>query len=234
MRLLNSWGEWMKVLIVDDEAELLKRLTILFESQGYECQTLSSYQDLKEFADKKKAAVNLIVLDRLLGGQDSATLIPRLKSTFSKTHILVLSAVDTALEKAEALDAGADDYLAKPFSSVELMARVKALTRRISLYESDKISLKNLDISLNERQAQVGNAALNLTPKEVAVLHLLAVTPGKVYSKEALLEMIWKQKADLETKVVEVAINKIRRELSESQAEVSIKNVRNVGYWIEG
>lgn len=223
----------MKILIVDDELELLKRLTILFESEGYECLSLSSYSELNDFIDKKKTAVDLVVLDRLLGGQDSATLIPKIKNTFARTNILILSAVDTAIEKAEALNAGADDYLAKPFSSLELLARVKVLTRRISMYDQSKMSIKNLDVSLQDRQASVADQSLNVTPKEVAVLHLLASNPGKVYSKEALLEVIWKQKNTVETKVVEVAINKLRKELLDSGAEVCIKNVRNVGYWLE-
>lgn len=223
----------MKVLIVDDEAELLKRLRMLFEAEGYECLTLSSFADLKDFIDKKKSSVDLVILDRMLGGMDSAALIPRLKSTFSKTNILVLSAVDTALEKVEALNAGADDYLAKPFSSLELLARAKVLTRRIALYESDILRIGEISIAIKERTVRVGEQLLNLTPKEVLVLHLLASNPGKVYSKESLLDLIWKQKADIETKVVEVAINKLRRVFSEAGAEIAIKNVRNVGYWIE-
>lgn len=223
----------MKVLIVDDEAELLKRLRMLFEAEGYECLTLSSFADLKDFIDKKKSSVDLLILDRMLGGMDSAALIPRLKSTFSKTNILVLSAVDTALEKVEALNAGADDYLAKPFSSLELLARAKVLTRRIALYESDILRIGEISIAIKERTVRVGEQLLNLTPKEVLVLHLLASNPGKVYSKESLLDLIWKQKADIETKVVEVAINKLRRVFSEAGAEIAIKNVRNVGYWIE-
>lgn len=223
----------MKIVIVDDEAELLKRLTVLFESEGYNCVGIDSYGGLQDFVSKRKLQPDLIVLDRMLGGQDSVSLIQKIKNTFSKTNILVLSAVDTAIEKADALNAGADDYLAKPFSSVELLARVKVLTRRISLYNSNVVAIGNTQIQLSERQVVVDGQSLNLTFKELSVFHLLASNPGKVYSKEVLLELVWKQNSGVETKVVEVAINKIRKELLESHSNVNIKNIRNVGYWVE-
>lgn len=223
----------MKIVIVDDENEILKRLQVLFESEGYEVFGLVSILELEKFLERKKLQPDLIVLDRMLNGTDSATLIPKIKNTFARTNVLVLSAIDTALEKAEALNAGADDYLAKPFSSIELMARVKVLTRRISLYNSETLLIGNLEIKINDREARVNGRALNLTHKEFSVLHVLATTPGKVYSKESLLELVWKQSAGQESKVVEVAVNKIRKVLGDEKTQVSLKNIRNVGYWLE-
>lgn len=223
----------MKIVIVDDENEILKRLQVLFESEGYEVFGLDSISELEKFLDRKKLQPDLIVLDRMLNGTDSATLIPKIKNTFARTNVLVLSAIDTALEKAEALNAGADDYLAKPFSSIELMARVKVLTRRISLYNSEALKIGNLEIKINDREALVSGRPLNLTHKEFSVLHVLATTPGKVYSKESLLELVWKQSAGQESKVVEVAVNKIRKVLGDEETQVSLKNIRNVGYWLE-
>lgn len=224
----------MNVLIVEDESELLKKIAVLAESGGYNVRTVASIEALKTILKTKNFGPSVIILDRILNGVDSVHYIPQIKSTFGEAKLLVLSAIDTATEKAAALNAGADDYLAKPFSSVELMARVNALARRSRLYE-DKATLQLGQLSLNRdfRSVKIGQQSVDVSNKEFLLLFLFCSNPGKVFSKEVLLEQVWQSSDAVETKVVEVTINNLRRKLESGSDSVRIKNMRNVGYWLE-
>lgn len=224
----------MKVLVVEDESELLKKIAVLAESGGYDVKTVASIDALKTLLKAKSFGPSVIILDRILNGVDSVTYIPQIKSTFGEAKLLVLSAIDTATEKAAALDAGADDYLAKPFSSVELLARVNALARRSRLYE-EKATLHIGKLSLNRdlRTVKIADQNIDVSGKEFLLLFLFCSNPGKVFSKEVLLEQIWQSSESVETKVVEVTINNLRRKLENGSQSIKIKNMRNVGYWLE-
>ncbi len=146
----------MKLLIVDDEIEILKKITILAESHGHSVKSATSVEGLQQILKAKSFYPHVIILDRILNGVDSIHFIADIKTAFADSRLLIVSAIDTASEKASALDAGADDYLAKPFSAVELMARIHALTRRKNLYdERTTLQIKNLILNKEERVAKV-------------------------------------------------------------------------------
>jgi DNA-binding response OmpR family regulator len=223
----------MKILIVDDEVEILKKMTFLAESEGGTVKTATSAQGLQQLLKSKSFYPQVIVLDRLLQNTDSVSLISEIKSTFADTKIIIVSAIDTPLEKARALDAGADDYLAKPFSAVELSARIKALYRRRDIMPSLKVELGNLALDKEARSLIVGQESVPVSAKEYQLLVLFCENPGKIYPREVLLSKVWNSKAEVDTKVVEATINNLRRKLESSSANVAIKNARNVGYWLE-
>ncbi|MBS1971600.1 MAG: response regulator transcription factor [Bdellovibrionales bacterium] len=223
----------MKILIVDDEVEILKKMTFLAESDGGTVKTATSATALQQVLKNKSFYPHVIVLDRLLQNTDSVSLIGDIKSTFADTKIIIVSAIDTPLEKARALDAGADDYLAKPFSAVELSARIKALYRRKDVMPSLRVELGNLALDKESRSLLVGQEAVPVSAKEYQLLILFCENPGKIYPREVLLSKVWNSKAEVDTKVVEATINNLRRKLESSSASVAIKNARNVGYWLE-
>lgn len=223
----------MKILIVDDEPEILKKMTFLAESEGGTVKTATSAAMLQQLLKSKSFYPHVIVLDRLLQNVDSVSLIGEIKSTFADTKIIIVSAIDTPLEKARALDVGADDYLAKPFSAVELSARIKALYRRKDITPSLKVELGNLALDKESRSVHVGDESVAMSAKEYQLLILFCENPGKIYPRDVLLNKIWNSKAEIDTKVVEATINNLRRKLESSAANVAIKNSRNVGYWLE-
>lgn len=223
----------MKILIVDDEVEILKKMVFLAESEGSTVRTATSAAALQLLLKNKSFYPHVIILDRLLQNTDSVSLISEIKATFAETKIIIVSAIDTPLEKARALDAGADDYLAKPFSSVELSARIKALYRRKDVVPSLTVEMGNLSLDKESRSVIVGEEAMAVSAKEYQLLILFCENPGKIYPREVLLAKIWNSKAEVDTKVVEATINNLRRKLESSSANVAIRNARNVGYWLE-
>lgn len=225
----------MKLLIVDDELEILKKIAILAESNGHSVKSATSVEALQQILKSKSFYPHVIILDRILNGVDSISLIPDVKTVFADSRLLIVSAIDTASEKASALDAGADDYLAKPFSAVELLARINALMRRKNLYDDRAtLQIKNLTLNKEERTAKVNDGdLLSLSQKEFQLLFMFCSNPGKIFPRDLLLEQIWQSSSEVESKVVEATINNLRRKLESGTAHVEIKNMRNVGYWLE-
>lgn len=223
----------MNILIVDDEPDILKKIVLLAESEAYPVKTATSIESLQALLTHKSFYPHVVVLDRLLHTTDSVSWIPKIKAVFADTRILIVSAIDTPMEKANALDAGADDYLAKPFSAPELIARIRALSRRKELSSEPTTVVGKLSINKEDRIVKVDGQDLSLSQKEFLVLNLLSSHPGKVFPKETLLSKIWNAGDEVDTKVVEVTINNLRRKLERYDSAVSIKNVRNVGYWLE-
>lgn len=218
-----------RVLIVEDETKLLEHLSRTLSDAGFPNFTCSSYRDLERMLELPVKRFDLVLLDRLLHGRDSVELILPIKRILPEAQIMILSAINTAAEKTTLLNMGADDYLSKPFDSNELIARIRALLRR------NKIELKlgNIVLNLSERTLWVQGAEMTLTNKEFALLRTLAQTPGKIFNKTFLYEQVWEMSVDVESNVVEATINKLRKRLVESGANVHIKNTRNIGYWIE-
>lgn len=224
----------MKILIVEDEIAILKKLQLSCENEGYQVKTATSLSALEQALNNKKFYPNVIILDRLLGGEDSAKFISKIKSTLADTKILILSAIDTATEKATLLDSGVDDYLAKPYSTIELLARIKALARRSSLITSEQEhSIANLAINQGDRSVKASGQFLNLSQKEYQLLILFTSNPGKIFPKNTLLEQIWRNSGENESNVVEATVNNLRRKLEHAGANVQLRNMRNVGYWLE-
>lgn len=218
-----------RVLVVEDELRLLEHLTQLLKDEGFEVAPSASIDELERIANQPEDHFDLLLLDRMMHGKDTADLFEKLKASLPLSKILVMSAIDTSSEKIRLLDLGADDYLAKPFDSQELVARVRALLRR------DRVNMQfgNLTLNSESRVIKVDGQEFSLPNKEFVLLRTLLQIPGRVYSKTYLYQQVWDMKTDVESNVVETTVNKLRKRLVEAGASLSIKNARSSGYWVE-
>lgn len=218
-----------RILIVEDEKKLLDHLSQTFTEEGFSSFTCESFRDFEHMLEFPVKRFEVIVMDRLLHGKDSAELLSKIKVKIPDTKIMVLSAINSAAEKTALLNSGADDYLAKPFDSQELIARVRALLRR----NRTDLEFGNVVLDLDSRTMNVSDQVIHLTNKEFILLRTLMQAPQKVFNKAFLYEQVWEVHADIDSNVVEATVTKLRRRLEDSGATVHIKNARNLGYWIE-
>lgn len=225
----------MVLLLVEDDARVSEYLTRSLGGEGYSVEVCASVDEAQAFM-KQQQTPAVIVLDRMLGRADGASLIPQLKARFPATGILVLSSLDLASEKARIIDAGADDYLAKPFALEELAARLRNVIRKSGKAGSEAVSVRavgNLSLDLKTQNASVGKQRLDLTRKEFQILSLLLDQPGRVFNKFQILDRVWEMERESESNVVETAIKNLRRKMEEAKCSAKIESKRNVGYWIE-
>lgn len=218
-----------RLLIVEDEPKLMEFLVARMKEEKFSVFTCESYRSLEQLLEFPNKRFDVIILDRLLHGKDSSELLARIKMEMPDIKVLILSAINTAREKAILLDLGADDYVAKPFDGDELVARIRVLLRRNQV----KVSLGNVSLNSHSRTMVVGSHEVALPNKEFVLLRTLLQAPRKVFNKAFLYERVWEMSAQVESNVVETTINKIRRRLIEVGATVEIKNSRNTGYWVE-
>jgi two-component system OmpR family response regulator len=224
----------MNILIVEDESSLSHFLSESLKKEGFATQSISSMEDLNAVIEQKISMdPQVVVLDRLLHGFDSSEKIPTLKMKYPKSKIIVLSAIGGPTEKGKILDLGADDYVSKPFSIEELVARIRVSQRYNTKATETVQSYGNLTLNLFCQSAEVNNKKLDLSKKEYQLLTALLHTPTKVFNRYQLLDSIWDIHADVESNVVEVTIKNLRKKLESVQANVQILSKRNVGYWVE-
>ena len=227
----------MQLLVVEDDSRLAEYMREALGREGYGVEICASVDEAQAYMALNGEPPRVVVLDRMLGRADGATLIAPLKARFPGVGILILSSLDMPSEKARIIDAGADEYLAKPFSLDELTARLRLVIRRSgndSAGESAALRvLGNLCLDLKTLNATVGANRLNLTRKEIQLLSLLMEHPGRVYNRIQILDRIWEIERLTESNVVETTIKNIRRKLEEAGAGPRIESKRNMGYWIE-
>ena len=224
----------MRILVVEDEARVAKFLEESFKREGHEIALCRTYDETSDFVQGAIDPVEAVVMDRLLHGKDSITLLKPMRERFPEARILVLSAINTSEEKATALDLGADDYLAKPFSLVELSARLRALSRRGGgRPEGAIVQVGNLSVDPLSHIVSAGGQRLDLSNKEYLLFYTLAKSPGRVFNKFQLLDRVWDRQFDIESNVVEVTMKNLRRKLELASATAKILSKRNIGYWVE-
>lgn len=226
--------ENFNILIVEDEPIIANKVKLLVEELNWAPLIVENIPDLLNTLSTSKINFEILVLDRMLNGMDSADFVSQLRHQNPTLKIIILSAIDSSLEKARLIEDGADDYLAKPFESSEFKARLKSLVRRSGAPSSDlKYEVANISIDLISRTVSVLGVSLNLTAKEFLVLHSLASSVGKIYSKTQLIESVWGYSLENETNVVESTMNSLRRKLEQAGSTAQIKNTRFAGYWLE-
>ena len=218
------------VLCIDDEQNILDLLSFNLEATGYEAVTATDGTTGLSLASSRAPA--LILLDLMLPDMDGTEVCRRLKAspTTASIPIIMLTAKDSEVDKILGLELGADDYITKPFSVRELVARVKALLRRAAPAESASgmIRIGSLTIDADNYEAFRNGEKLQLTLKEFELLKLLASSPGKVLTRDFLLDRIWGYEFYGETRTVDVHIRHIRQKLGDDQ--YMIETVRGVGY----
>jgi len=218
----------MKLLVVEDELKLIEALAYLFKKNGYAVDTAMDGEIGIEMA--VTGLYDLIVLDSMLPCRNGIDLLKELRSLHINTPVLFLTAKDTPKDRVEGLDAGADDYLVKPFFTEELLARIRALTRRKSKIITEE-TLSAFGLTLNPLRKEVikGSEAIHLTMKESLLLELLMRNSGQVLTKEHIMEQVWGYNSDTTLASVDLYIYYLRKKLNISL----IKTVRGVGYYFQ-
>lgn len=221
-----------RILIVEDDHRLADHVGTLVRSAGFAVQLIGSMSELDHCLSERHV-YNAVILDRLLAGIDTKSRVHQIKRRWPSAPILVLSAINTPLERAELLNLGVDDYLGKPFLSQELLARLRALLRRFQGEQASYREIGDLVLDLPRRILIRGTQQETLPAKEFLLIKLLTDQIGRVMSKAELLDLIWAGALDVETNVVEATITNLRRKLTSLGSDVRLRNSRNVGYWIE-
>jgi two-component system copper resistance phosphate regulon response regulator CusR len=220
----------MKLLIVEDElktAEYLRKglteqgCTVDVAHDGVEGRHLALVHDY-----------DIVVLDAMLPGVDGFTLLRALRAV-KQTPVIMLTARDSIEDRVRGLHDGADDYLVKPFSFLELLARLQALRRRGRTQEPAQLRIANLQIDLIARKAWRGGERIDLSAKEFALLAVLARRQGEILSKTAIAELVWDMNFDSNTNVVEVAIKRLRAKIDAPFAPKLLHTIRGMGYVME-
>lgn len=222
-----------KILVVDDEAAIRELVKFNLQKAGYEI--MESMDGLEALQQAKADKPDLVVLDLMLPGLDGIEVCRQLKSQkdTSGIPIIMLTAKNEEIDKIIGLEMGADDYLTKPFSPRELVARVKAVLRRSHKpsAQEGELTVGKLRMNFSRYEAFLGADKLELTPKEYELLKLFVTNLGKAYTREQLLEKVWGYEYFGDTRTVDVHVRHIRAKL-ESEPEIAdaIETVRGVGY----
>ena len=219
----------MKVVVVEDEQRISQFLKKGLTEKGYAVDVAAdSDAGLERIM---ASAPDLVILDLLLpGSRDGIELCRELRTRGVRAKIIMLTARDTVENKIEGLDAGADDYLVKPFSFRELLARVRALLRRTEVMEPGPLEFEDLTYDTESREVVRGGETVRLTVREGALFELLLRRRGKVVPRSEIQARIWEDSFDLSTNIIDVYINALRKKIDGGDREKLIQTVRGVGY----
>ncbi|HLY94242.1 MAG TPA: response regulator transcription factor [Gaiellaceae bacterium] len=218
----------MRVLVVEDEEKLAELIARGLREEGYATDIASNGEDALWMA--KSAAYDAILLDIGLPGSDGFAVCTRLRSEHVWTPVLMLTARDAVDDRVTGLDSGADDYLAKPFAFDELLARVRALTRRAPAERPTVLAVDDLRLDPAQHRAWRGDAELALTAKEFALLETFMRRPGFALTREQLLDAVWDMSYERRSNVVDVNVGYLREKIDRPFGRDSLETVRNVGY----
>ena len=221
----------MRILIVEDETRLAETLGQIMEEQHYQVDVVNDGADGLDYA--LSGQYDLVLLDVMLPKLDGFEVARRLRAAHISTPILMLTARDDTGDKITGLDCGADDYMTKPFDSGELLARVRALTRRQGEVLSQSLMVSDLTLNLSTRCLSCADKSVRLGFKEFDVLRLLMAAPRAVIPKEDIISKVWGIESDAEDNNVEVYISFLRKKFHFLGTRVSIGTVRKVGYHLE-
>ena len=221
----------MRILIAEDDPKLLKSLVHIFEMNHYAVDGVDNGNDAFDFASSDE--YDGLVLDVMMPGADGVTLLKRLRANGITTPALFLTARTEIDQRIEGLDAGADDYLPKPFSTGELLARVRAMLRRKDNFTPDMLTFGGLSLNSSTYELVCREQSRSLSGKEFQVMEMLMRNPASIISAEQLITHIWGWDASVDTSVVWVHISNIRKKLEALSAPVLIRFVRNAGYILE-
>jgi DNA-binding response OmpR family regulator len=218
----------MRVLVVEDEAALAEGVRRGLEAEGFATDVAANGVDGLWMAQERP--YDAIVLDILLPGMNGYKVCAELRAAGVWTPILMLTAKDGEFDEAEALDTGADDYVTKPFSSVALVARLRALIRRGGAERPAVLAAGDLRLDPAERRAWRGDVELSLTARELALLEYLLRSGGVARSKTDIVEHVWDEHFDGDLNIVEVYIGHLRAKVDRPFQRTSIETVRGAGY----
>lgn len=221
----------MRILIVEDERRLAEALGAIMEEQKYSADVVFNGQDGLDYA--LSGQYDVIVLDVMLPKMNGFEVAHELRRQNVRTPVLMLTARDELSSKVTGLDSGADDYMTKPFAPEELLARVRALSRRQGDVQLDEAKFADLTLNLSSCDLRCGGKSVHLGFKEFEVMRLLMSAPRAVVPKEELLTRVWGADSDAEDNNVEAYISFLRKKLFYLGSHTSINTLRKVGYRLE-
>lgn len=222
----------MRILLVEDDRSLQRTLSKLFRSQNFAVDATASGKEGAFLA--KTNDYDAIVLDLMLPDINGFEVCKEVRREKVATPILMLTALDDVADRIKGLDTGADDYLPKPFNIDELLARVRALTRRHSDDKTTVIKVHDLEIDTAARRVYRGGEELKLTPKEFALLEYLVLNRKRIITRSELSEHVWDINFDPSSNVIDAFIKQLRRKVDRGHTPEIITTVRGIGYTISG
>lgn len=219
----------MRVLVVEDEQRLARLLRRMLEEERYTVDEAHDGIDGEELA--KAGEYDAIVLDVMLPGRSGTAVCENLRQSRVGTPILMLTARDTVEDRVNGLDAGADDYLVKPFAFAELLARLRALTRRRNAdLHAPRLEASDLVMDVVRHEVRRGNRLIELTPREYALLEYFLRHPGQVLTRTQILSSVWRYDAYLSSNAVDTYIHYLRDKVDRGHDRKLLHTVRGVGY----
>ena len=218
------------ILIVEDDPQIRNFIGYALRQEGFGCITANSGESALNALVSEP--VDMMLLDLGLPRMDGMDVLKNVRE-WSEMPVIIVSARDQDKEKAAALDAGADDYLTKPFSATELLARIRAITRAQTAQANSKLKMGNVTLDRAAFELSTSKGSFRLANKEFQMLELLMCNPHQLISSERFLEKIWGYDSEAEINVVWVYISYLRKKLSALHADIQIKATRNAGYSLE-
>lgn len=218
----------MRILFADDDRDLCRAVKALLEHSGYAVDTVQNGLDAAEYAEG--GDYDGLILDWMMPGLSGIEALKRIRSRGVATPCLMLTARDAVEDRVAGLDAGADDYLPKPFATSELLARVRAMLRRRADYAPDVVRFGDLELDRAELSLRRGDRSVRLTNKAFQLMEMLMEHPRFVHKLDQIMERVWGWDSEAESSVVWVNISLLRRKLAELGSNVEIQVTRGVGY----
>jgi phosphate regulon transcriptional regulator PhoB len=222
----------IRILVVDDEQDISQLVTYNLKKEGYLVEEARTGEEALRMV--RERPYQLIVLDLMLPGLSGMELCRIFKNDPQTGHIpiIMLTARTEEIDKVTGLETGADDYMTKPFSVRELLARVKSVMRRVegALPGRKKLKAAGIEVDLERHRVQAGEIVLDLSPTEFRLLRFLMERKGKVFSRDQILDAVWKGESFVESRTVDVHVRRLRAELDKAGVGRAIETVRGVGY----
>jgi DNA-binding response OmpR family regulator len=221
----------MRILLVEDEKKLAELISRALKAERYAVDAATDGQAGWELADTYD--YDLIILDLMLPSLSGTEILRRTRRKNQHVPILILTARDATEEKVKNFEAGADDYITKPFAFAELLVRVKALLRRGPVSRDSVLRVGDLEIDRLSQQVRRAGRKIELTAKEYALLEYLAANPGRVFSRTMIIDHVWDQSFEGLTNIVDVYVRHLRSKVDDDFQTKLIRTVRGVGYCVE-
>ena len=221
----------MKLLFAEDDRDLSTAVRTLLERNGYMVDAVYDGAEAVDYA--LEGEYDGMILDWMMPEKDGVEALREMRARGVRTPCILLTARDAVEDRITGLDAGADDYLPKPFASGELLARIRAMLRRKADYRSDVLVFEDLTLDRQEMTLKCGPRSVRLNNKTYQVMEMLMSQPGRVYEINQLIERIWGWDSDSDINVVWVTVSNLRKTIKELGATVTIRATRGVGYSLE-
>lgn len=221
----------MNILVVEDERNLADAICHILEQEGYNAE--AAYDGKAGLAYAESGLYDAAILDVMLPGMDGFSIVKTLRQAQNDLPVMMLTARTSTQDKVEGLDYGADDYMTKPFEAPELLARVRALTRRRGEMVIDTVEFCDLTLDLGTHDLTCGESSVHLSKREFDVMRMLMSGTGRIVSKQDLLTRVWGADADASENSVEAYVSFLRKKIKHVKSKVEITTLRMLGYRLE-